>query len=165
MLCGADGHPNDSESHGQGVITLTPLYTPELILKGSGVLAQPRVSVDQSRSLPSPRGVRQSSFAASELGTAPSTTLMLPAVTAPGTSPHPLPYPHLPGSRRGPAPSHHGYLVCDGCCPGTHIWTSRGSGRPACRRFGPVRARKEKAMSPLPPRGARGGGGTTHSGT
>lgn len=27
MLCRAGGHPNDSESHRQGVITLTPLHT------------------------------------------------------------------------------------------------------------------------------------------
>lgn len=38
--------------------------------------------MDQSRSLPSPRGVRQSSFTVSELATALSTTLMLPPVAA-----------------------------------------------------------------------------------
>lgn len=141
--------------------------------------------MSHTRSLPYYRVVRQTGegLAVTELGTVsgtPGLTLMLwsllhvPPLTPCTTQPSPRLQMHTttqPASSQGAAPGAAGccrvevYLVCDGCCPGNRIWMSHGSGRLACKQFEPVRTRKEKAMSSLPPRATWGGGGTTHTGT
>lgn len=174
-LCGAHRHPSVPQSQVQGA-NLTPLKassSPYLFLNTSHV--QRGVCTDKGVQGPDqiPPLLLSGEADSDRTGDSirhPKLTLMLqsPPHVPPFAPCAPQPSPHAqlhattqhvrPRGRSGVK----GYLVCDGCCPGNHIWMSRGSGQLACKRFEPVRMRKEKAMSLLPPR-ATGEGEAQHT--